>query len=75
MGYVLGSLQLQPEEVLLEGTMNTQDRLRENGKRLEALGKAQRERFEEDFRRIYASEQGPLEPEEVITDPRNIRGE
>lgn len=51
------------------------DRLRENGKRLEATAKAQRERFEEDFRRIYASEQGPLEPEEVITDPKNIRGE
>lgn len=51
------------------------DRLRENGKRLEATAKAQRERFEEDFARIYAAEQTAPEGDEQVTDHQFNRGE
>jgi len=48
--------------------MTTADRLRINGQRLEALGKAQRERFEADFARIYAAEQEAPDDDEDMTD-------
>jgi hypothetical protein len=56
------------------GAMTTADRLRINGQRLEALGKAQRERFEADFARIYAAEQQEPEPDETVTDFNDRRG-
>jgi hypothetical protein len=48
--------------------VTVQERLRINGQRLEALGKAQRERFEADFARIYAAEQQEPEEDEDTTD-------